>query len=517
MKQSSIKIALKMKGLAPIFAAFVFSRRLSDAHLLSTKEKLGFWLICLTLGCIYNLSAQISVNVTKTRIPLNENLELNVTVNGEKIKSCSDFPEIGGLDKAGTSSSTSMNIINGQVSQRHTLTQLYRAPRVGTYFIKPFTMTVNGEEVRFAGATIDVVAPSKQNPSKAFDPFSAFFGLEEPEEIEYIDVKDDAFFAITSNKDEVYVGEGFVLTVAFYVANNSAAPLQFFELNEQIEQIKQKITPKNCLEESFQITQVIPEPVEINGKGYRQYKLLKSSFFPINTETIEIPSVNFKMMKYKVANQASWGGRIKMQEDFKTYTSQPKKIKVKPLPAHPLREQVAVGNYFLRENISKTSAQTGESVEYQFIIEGEGNIATVSEPRVKPQSYFEFYDPNISQSVRRVGNSIMGRKEFNYYIIPQEAGTFQLGDYFEWIFFNPEKQVYDTLRANKLLNVTGESLKNKAIASSDLGAFYDKIHDADRTVHQREGFKWEAYLVPGVLGSLLLLTLVLGLRKRKKE
>ncbi|HRG10756.1 MAG TPA: hypothetical protein PLJ08_19425, partial [Cyclobacteriaceae bacterium] len=64
------------------------------------------------------------------------------------------------------------------------------------------------------------------------------------------------------------------------------------------------------------------EHVEINGKGYTQYKIYQGTFYPLNTKDVEFPSIGLEMIKYKVAKNPSFFGQNR-QEDFKTFYSKP--------------------------------------------------------------------------------------------------------------------------------------------------------------------------------------------------
>src|SRR5690606_14747175 len=113
-----------------------------------------------------------------------------------------------------------------------------------------------------------------------------------------------------------------------------------------------------------------------------QYKIFQATFYPLNNDPIEFPSVGLKMVKYLQAKNPSFFSSNR-KEDFKTYYSAPKTVKVKPLPPHPLRESVAVGRYTFSENISSEELKTGESFNYTFTIIGEGNVSAINEPKIK--------------------------------------------------------------------------------------------------------------------------------------
>ncbi len=436
----------------------------------------------------WQLQAQdISIKLGKSKLGQNETYTVSIVAKNGSISSYDKFPDIKGFRKMGTSSSSQTNIINGRVSSTHTITMSYAPQAQGTFTLPPFSIEVNGTQINSAGATLTVSEPvQQQHNQNYYDPFDDFFGRRRSAPTEFVDIKEDAFFALTTNKKEVYVGEGFTTTLAFYVAESNRAPLQFYDLGRQLGDILKVIKPGNCWEENFNIEQINGQRVTINGKNYTQYKVYQGAFFPLNAEPIEFPSVSLDMIKYKVAKNPSFFGQNR-KETLKKFTTKAVSIKVKELPPHPLKNQVAVGKFKLREQINKTELQTGQSFDYRFNIYGEGNIAGISPPQVPQVPSLEIYPPNTSQQINRSAGRISGTKTFNYYGIPKEPGTYKLGDYFEWIYFNPTTAAYDTLKATAVLTVSGESRKNEAIISNDLGAFYDLIEvESNQLMYQND-------------------------------
>jgi hypothetical protein len=187
------------------------------------------------------------------------------------------------------------------------------------------------------------------------------------------------------------------------------------------------------------------------------------------------------MVKYKEAKNPTFFGRNR-QEDFETFYSKARIVKIKELPPHPLKEKVAVGNYRLNDKISAKELETGQSFSYTFTISGEGNLSAVDQPVMKKSDAFEFYEPNVVQNIRRASNAVQGTKSFEYYAIPNEPGEYDLANYLQWIYFNTVKERYDTLRPNVVISVKGESKKNESISSNDLGSFYDGIPFEDNNL-----------------------------------
>ena len=63
------------------------------------------------------------------------------------------------------------------------------------------------------------------------------------------------------------------------------------------------------------------------------------------------------------------------------------------------------------------------------------------------------------------------------------------------------------------VNVGGESLKDEAISSNDLGSFYDKIGSVDNTLQKRGTVDWLSIFVYAFVIVSLLLSVYLIFKK----
>lgn len=478
------------------------------------RTAVTLFLVCLMGIISLTVQAQeVTIDLGPDEIGLNETFSIKVTISNDKIKSYDEFPDILGFQKQGISQSSSMNVINGQVTSTNSIIQYYKPTRRGTFTIEPFSVKINGNDVTHPGKTVAVVDPrSSQRRSGAFDAFDDLFGRETQEEPEFIEIEDDAFFASSIDKSEVFVGEGFNVSLAFYMSETNQAPFQFYEPGRQLDDILKKMKPANAWEENFNITNIQPERVTLSGKNYVKYKVYEATFFPFSDGEITIPSISWEMIKYRVARNPTFFGSNRM-EDFKTFYSSAKSIKVKPLPPHPLRNEVSVGVFQLRENIKEFEAETGDGFTYNFGISGEGNINSISTPRTKQIHKLNTFDPNVRQQINRGGGKVTGIKEYNYYLTINEPGEVKLADHFEWIFFNPIEARYDTLRPAAVINVVGESKVNQAISRQRLGGLYDLIEvESNKLSSQRYKYYFSIFINLLLLASVILLA-VLIIRK----
>lgn len=476
------------------------------------KLKISQFYLLLTLLFIM-FSAQLKAQSVKVilgedKVPLNSYFTITLTVENERLTQYGEFPVIDGFQKRSISSSSSTSMINGQISSSQSIIQNYFPQQKGNFRIPDFEITVNGRAVQVRGKVVSVIDPVDRPQRRSFfdpfesDPFDDFFGRRK--EPEFVNVDADAFLGLMVDKDEVYVGEGVNISLALFVSDQNRAPMEFYDLGQQLSAILQKIKPMNTWEENFNIENITREQMNIGGKRYSRYKIYQATLYPLTVKDLEIPSVGLKMVKYNVAKNPSFFGPQR-QQDFVTFYTKPKKIKVKNLPPHPLREQVQVGSYFLEENIFQDEFQTGESINYQFKISGEGHIGAISRPKLPSQEDFMIYDPNVTQNIVRSAGRVKGSKMFSYYLVPQEPGTYDFGDIFQWVYFDPKKERYDTLRSSKQILVGGESKKNESIIAKDFNSFYNRLDFADNRLRSRWYAEWMK------IGANLAILLMLGL------
>jgi hypothetical protein len=448
------------------------------------------------------LAQQVSIELGKSPVPIDQYFTVSVTLENQVLKTISKFPEIEGFHKSNRFSSTTTNIINGQISTAQTVTQNYAPLKEGEFQIKPFSIEVNGQKHEFKGGSVTVVPPEAQPgagqqmpPVQGFGLLDELFGDRKPRE--FIDKKEDAFLAFSPQKSTVFAGEGLHVDLSFYVARADQNLLDFYNLNNQFSDILKQLKPNSVWEEVFDQSNIEPEFITIEGKEYMRFKLYEAVYFPINSETLLFPSVGLQMIKYKVAKSPVLFGDDR-QATYKTYYTAPKIVEVKPLPAHPLRQSVPVGDYKLKEGLDRSKFIAGKSFNYVFTIEGEGNLAMLPNPEPLPLLGLEFTTPDVRQNIARQNGRVYGQKGFRFFMTPKKRGTYDLSKAFSFIFFNPVTAKYDTLHAETKIKVTGETDTDAAIQSKDMGEFYERIPEESNellSIHQFSEVKLYTNLV----------------------
>ncbi|GAA4437740.1 BatD family protein [Ravibacter arvi] len=400
--------------------------------------KLYRYLNFLLTFFILNLSAsgqEIRVEIGETELGQGQPFELKVIVPQPAKRVEVAFPNLEGLEKGSTTrlrnntaAGTDRHVQQEIISQQYSLRRNYLE-------VPASVVVVGGKQYPVPPFVLRVKAAAAEQ-SQAEEP--AIEGVPS-DQLE----KEDVFLAVRVNKKKVYIREGFGLYLSLYVAKDIQVQMEFFDLDNQLDRVIKSLKPDGCWEENTWIDEIVPRPVAIRGRDYTEYRLYQSFFFPFIHKTVAFPAVSFKM---------NLGEK---EKEIKTFFSRPVAVEVKNLPAHPRRDLVAVGSYRLSDTLSDERISVGQPFRYLFSIEGKGNITAIPAPTTIPVQTFEFYPPAVTQRLRADLNAVSGAKNFEYTLVPKQKGVFPLKGYFQWVYFDPEREVYDTLRSAKTINVSG--------------------------------------------------------------
>lgn len=458
-----------------------------------------FFGLCLVLLNLFAVAQEdVKIELGKKNITLDESFTIKVIIKNSDKWQTGQFPDIQSFTKAGKQVSHNQSMVGGQRVITHTITQTYLPSKDGIFRFNLFSINVNGKEYESDGATI-VVAKLTEEPEESTDLTPT------------IDSKEDAFVSLLVSKNQVYVGEGFQVSLVFYVAENNTAAMGFPDnINAQVDAIAKKIKPADCLEDRVMITGEIPKSqVVVGGKKYSAYKVFEASYYPLNNKPIDFGTIELKLNKYATDSK---GNPIKTQKTSIGFTSKPYNVKVLDLPTHPLKDKVSVGEFVFLENIENRKINTGKSFNYVFRIIGNGNMATVAMPPLQNDVHFDFYPPDI-KDVKYVGK-LGGEKEFRYRIIPKDSGQHSLDKYFYWIYFNSKRQQYDTLKSRIKVSVSGKTIES---GSTNTGDIYDGLEKVDTSIIEtdyREVIKNISNMI--VIIMLIGMFFVFDFSRRKK-
>jgi hypothetical protein len=433
----------------------------------------------LAIGCtIFSWAQDITADIElgKVNIAKTEALVLTAIVKNNGERPNINFPILPNFTKRGQNISNKPIDNQTLANTEWRVSQEYFANKTGPIRVPGFFVKVGSQNVQVIGFTANIKADdlSPEDEFKDFIDGSAY---------NLVAVKDDAFFAISTSKSTPSVGEGFVLTIAFYIAASNKAELDFVDINTQLDKIIRQIRPQNCWEQNQNISEVKPSalPLKIKNKSYNQYKIFQAIYYPFNAKIINIPRQPWTMIKYKTAKDRSLSNA--KVEDYKTYISGPLSIRPRQLPTAVQSQNLPVGDYILEEKISDTTLQTGRSFHYSFKIKGAGSMHLLQLPKIENDSIFEYYEPTINQRQLNNTNILLQEKAFNYDIVPKFAGVFGLSNQFVLKYYNFRTNKIEELKARKVVQVLGAAMVNKSleIAQSEID-IYNNLASTDTSI-----------------------------------
>ncbi|WP_181304348.1 BatD family protein [Rufibacter sp. XAAS-G3-1] len=447
-----------------------------------------------------------------TVIPVDQYFTISLKSPATRPAKVEGFPEVEGLQKSTQKSFTTTITRGTKKSVVYTLTQQYAPLREGEVVVKPFTLLVDGKSVAAPGVKVKVGAavPAGVNPKDSLAATVPATAVPE-----FVDVKENAFLTLHVPTRRVFVGEAVPVSLWFYVADVDLGLLDFFEFEAQIGTIVQQLKQRSALEEVVQPEEIHPEKIKIGEKAFTRYKLYEAVLFPITPQPLRFPAVSLKMTKYKVAKDPSLLTQNRLPE-IKAYPAQRREVSVRALPPHPLRDQVAVGEYRVEEQFSRKTISLNQNLVYHFKVEGEGNIRTLPSPQsLHVSSELEIYSPEIRQSQQISQGRLVGSKTFRYFIVGRQTGEFPLAELFQWVFFNPVTARYDTLRPSLTVQVRGQEDQNSFIRAQDVGDFYNIAATESNELISVDQFKEVRLYTNVVLGIMLGAALFIFILKRK--
>lgn len=383
-----------------------------------------------------------------------------VNANGRNFSPPADFDGLEILSGPNTSSSSSIQFINGKMSQSYSVTYSYivMATHSGNVTIGPATIKVRGRRYTSNSLKIKVVKGSAPSAQQAAAPANSSSGntgattqsAQQPAASTAAKVSSkDVYIKATVNNTHPYLGQQVIVTYRIY----TRVPVTNLSLNK-VASFK-GFWSKDLLGNNSSLQQ---HNEMINGHRYVVAVIRKLALFPQQTGKLVIDP-----MELDCAVQIRLKTPVSGNNPFNAFfndpffnqnvrTVQEKLISnalyfnVKPLPTKgkPGCFSGAVGNYTLSSSVDKTHLKTNDALTLKVVISGKGSIGLIGTPNVAFPSDFETYDPRISTKINKTNQGISGSKEFDYLAIPRTAGDYTIKSV-KFCFFNPQDGQYHVL------------------------------------------------------------------------
>ncbi len=471
-------------------------------------------LILFALVNIYTIvlaqEPRFTATVNKNKVALNSNFQLTFTLeNGDgknfQPPSFNDFVVL-----SGPSQSTSMQIINGNVTRSISFSYYLRPKKEGTFTLAPATIFVGGKAHTSNSVTIEALSggsPDQQSQQQGGDDIMT-------------QISNSVFVRLIVDKTEVYQGEQVTVQYKLYynmpISNTSITKAPTFT-GFWVQDLEM---PQN-----IQFT-----PEVLNGVQYNAAVIKKDALFPQRAGELEIDAMELQsLVRVRVKNQRN----LFFDDFFGTYQDYPHKfnsnavkLKVKPLPTAgvPASFNGAVGEFKMDVKLDKTETTPDEPVSLSIAVSGTGNIKMLDLPKINLPADLEVFDPKSSERISKK-NSISGSKSNEYLIIPRRAGEFKIPPV-EFSYFDLKKQQYVTQQTpGYVIRVEGDATASTTPVISGitkeevelLGQDIRFIKTGDTTLRKKDDYLLASWQFAGMYAAPFLLFMLLFIYKRREE
>ncbi|MFW7377714.1 MAG: BatD family protein [Oligoflexus sp.] len=397
--------------------------------MLGNGQRLKFWpefrilaaLFMLTFAVCFHASAALAGILTgeldKVEGTIDDSFVYTLTIEGQ-YRQEPGFPDIDGMTVRRGGTSSSVQIINGQRSERYQVSFYLTPQRTGSFEIPALVMTVDGQQQSTLPLEI-IVHEANQNLNARQDlPF---------------------FVERSVNKNQLYVGEPIVVTDRIFTRvrlleadlKRDNFPAEFRQLDNSDERRYQKQVDGRA----YTVIEFQALLVPSKAGEFEIPALVLNAAFPDPSQSQRRPSMFDDLM-----------GRTRLMK--RATRSESEMIEVKALPGEGRSTKYSglVGLFQLETELGQRSVETGENINLTVRIFGDGLSEGMSEPVTEFDSSLRVYNERPVSNDQIQGQKVVGERIFQYTLVPSKPGILDLGSVAVQIF-NPQTESYEWLRS----------------------------------------------------------------------
>ena len=435
-------------------------------------------------SCTGFLSGQNTIQsyVSSSEVGLGEIFNFEIIVDSKNCPvSSPDFGELTVVAGPFSQQSTSTSIVNGVRKQSIEIKWTYqlRGPKIGTYTIPGVTMNCDGEKISSQPIEIKVKE-----------------GIVAPVDRNY-------FMELSANKSVVYEGEPFVVTLKYY-ARNRPESFEGLDLGNAVGIYREDLNPDR---QTFQTGRE-----QINGVIYYTIELREEVCYAQRSGTVRLEPY-YAVLGFQ-------NGNIFNRFSKETYSND-LEIEVKELPLGTTSDfNGLVGDFKVSSTISKEVADITDAIDINITISGKGNFDALGELALKIPDEFTLYDPKIEQKTKMTRSGMTGEVSYNYVIIPNRPGNYEIPAY-SFSYFNLDKKKMERISTNNFkLKVENKNGIVIDPVKAEIEAEANDIRYIEESIPQffkDDDLLFGSWKFGTLLVSPLLLSFFFILIKRRKE
>lgn len=363
--------------------------------------------------------AQVSSKRVQVGVPFEYAIVISVSANSYAPPNFREFEVVSGPNQ-----SSSIQYVNGAVTQQMTISWGLVARKEGKYTIGPAMVTAGGQRFETQPVSVEAVkgapGPAAAGETRGGDVVAG----------------DDLFIRTTISKNRIYLGEQITIVQKVYsrhqiIGYQKSNPPSYdgFYSQSQDSPTRGQLIMENVDGVNYYTHEIFRTVATANKSG-------KITLSPI--ELVPIIRKQTAVRPRTIFEQFFGGASY---EDIPVpVKSKAQVVEVLPLPeeGRPENFNGGVGNFSMKTEVSRTTLKANEAFNLKMTISGRGNLKLLNAPKLALPESFETYEPRVSEGV----NS----KTFDYLIIPRQEGDYQLSG-ISFSYFNLDTKKYATLNA----------------------------------------------------------------------
>ena len=358
----------------------------------------------------------ITARAEPARLPIDEQLTLNVTVSGDFLNIPNpDLDQLQDFVVVSSSTSTQVSIINGKMSSQKIFIFRLQPLREGNLIIAPISVNIDGQvfqtdpiQIEVLSSSVPFTAPGQDVP-----------GTAAPDTLD----GQDFFVEAEVDNPTPYLGEQIIYTFRLFQASNFLGQPDY----------------KPPAFTDFWSSEILSQPRYNTEAEGRQYLVteIRAALFPANLGEITIDPATLVIP----------GGLF--NPDVKLETN-PVQVQVKPLPdGAPEDFSGAVGQYEITARLSESETKVNEPVTLRIDIEGTGNIQTVTEPQMPELNNWRIFESQTSTKVENSRDILRGTRTFERLVVPGQAGDLTFPPV-SFSYYDPQSERYQTISSQPI-------------------------------------------------------------------
>ena len=391
-------------------------------------NKIYCYILFLITTLTFAQEVKFEAKVSKSSLGLNEKLQVSFVINqdGDNFQQpdFSGFKVVGGPFQ-----STNFSWVNGVKSFNRSYSYVLQPRQKGTLTIKSASIEYDGETYKTQPIRVTVTNAVEMPKDPNSPDYKAGEGIHLVAEV---------------SKGNPYLNEPITVVYKLY-----------FDPRFTIQNVREVENPKynGFWSQHIDIAKLEAVPGTYNGQDYAMVVWRKVLLYPQESGIKELEPLKIDL-DVLVPVQKNMGGFFSVRDYenvSKTVSAGAKSITVKPLPEEgkPASFTGAVGTFDFKLKPSKTELKSGESLDLEISVSGDGNLKLFNLPKPEFPSAFEVFDPQHQEQVQTPLSGMTGKISDTYTIVPQVKGKYVVKP-IEFSYFDLTTKSYKTITSETI-------------------------------------------------------------------